>query len=523
MVQAEHLKIQHHLSRVIEAMTRGQLVPFLGADINLCGRPKDGNGRFIPWEPGRYPPSNWELAAYLDKASGFCYRQKIRCPLCDASDIESLPEGCPVRQGSITKMALQHVSQYIVELSEGGPDVLYGALYELFQGTFSPNPIHQFFARLPALLHEKGYYPPYPLIVTSCFDRTLEQAFDEVGQQYDLVSYVGDQRGGYFEHQAPGDARAHKIEEPNKYQGLSLTQWPVILKFYGGYQGNFVITEDQYIDYLAHRDIHELIPAELLAILKESPILFLGYSPSYWNLRVILHRIWPEQLTSQRNLNWWAVQAHAEEIDTALWKRYHSLPLTVSSLDNYIADLSQRVQEIVPRKSSTPAPVPPEQLSRENASPKTPSRHQVFISYSHKDKDWLEKLKTLLTPAMRAERLTIWDDTLIEPGTHWRQEIEKALAQTKVAVLLVSADYLASDFLAEEEFPTLLEAAESQGLKIIWIYLRDCLYRHSAIADYQPAHDISQSLDHLPIPEQQAVLAEIGEKIIHCCQEGVKV
>ena len=499
--------IQPHLTRVVDAITRGQLVIFLGADINLCGRPKDGNGQFMGWQLGHYPPSNRELAVYLDEASGFCYRQKVRCPLCDDRDIESLPEGCPLKQGAVTKLALQHVSQY-VDLTEGGPDMLYGALCDLFQGKFLPNPVHKFFAQVPAILHEKGYCPPYPLIVTSCFDRTLEQTFDGEHQKYDLVSYVGDQKGGYFEHKSPEDVVPHKIEEPNKYQRKFLTQWPVILKLYGGYQENFVITEDQYIDYLSHRDVSELIPVELLAILKENPILFLGYSPSYWNLRVILHRIWPEQLTSQRSASWWAVEANPEDIDKALWKRYHSIPLGVPSLDNYIAELRQRVQDL-------PSRVPTVFKDDDNQDhPPTQVRDQVFISYSHKDRPWLEKLKTTLTPVMRTDHLSVWDDTLIEPGANWRQEIEKALARAKIAVLLVSANFLASDFIAEEEFPTLLEAAQKGGLKIIWIYLSDCLYKHSAIADYQAAHDLSQSLNHLPVAEQQSVLTQIGEKII---------
>lgn len=509
----EHFQIQHHLTRVIDGITRGQLVPFLGADINLCGRSKTSNGDFIGWELGHCPPSNWELANYLDKASGFCYRQKIRCPLCNAQNIRDLPDGCPVKEGVVTRMALQHVSQ-IVDLTEGGPDVLYGALYELFQGTFTPSPVHNLFARLPGLLHEKGYYPPYPLIVSSCFDRTLEQALDEVGQKYDLVSYVGDQRGGYFEHRSPGEDCPHKIDKPKEYQGFSFNNGPVILKLYGDYQGKFVITEDQYIDYLAHRDIHELIPAKLLGMLRDNPILFLGYSPSYWNLRVILHRIWPEQLTSQRNVNWWAVQAKTEEIDKALWRRYHSLPLSVASLDDYTAALEERLQDIPFKRH-------PSNSNGHQADSRQPHqvREQIFVSYSHKDKIWLEKIKTILRPAIRSRNLAIWDDTLIEPGAKWHDEIEKALAKAKVAILLVSANFLASDFIAEEEFPTLLEAAERDGLKILWIYVSDCLYRHSAIADYQAAHNISQPLGHLPPAEQDAILTRIGETVIESMKD----
>lgn len=115
----------------------------------------------------------------------------------------------------------------------------------------------------------------------------------------------------------------------------------------------------------------------------------------------------------------------------------------------------------------------------------------VFISYSHVDGKYLAELQVHLAPYERNDRLVSWSDEEIEPGTPHLDEIRKVLRVVRVAVMLVSPEFLASEFIYEQELCPLLREAEQSGVTILWLLVRACAYDNCELKDRHPVvpHD----------------------------------
>jgi tetratricopeptide (TPR) repeat protein len=98
----------------------------------------------------------------------------------------------------------------------------------------------------------------------------------------------------------------------------------------------------------------------------------------------------------------------------------------------------------------------------------------VFLSYSHKDETWKDRLLARFAPLAKAGRLTLWDDRRISPGSEWFIEIERAMDAAAVAVCLVSENYLRSTFCTQYEVAPLLARRERGGLLFVPVLLSPC-------------------------------------------------
>ena len=101
----------------------------------------------------------------------------------------------------------------------------------------------------------------------------------------------------------------------------------------------------------------------------------------------------------------------------------------------------------------------------------------VFISYSHRDEIWKDRLLTQLGVLQQQSILALWHDRRIGAGADWYQEICQAMEAADVAVLLISADFLTSPFILQEEVARLMTRRQQEGLPIVPILVRPCPWK----------------------------------------------
>jgi hypothetical protein len=102
---------------------------------------------------------------------------------------------------------------------------------------------------------------------------------------------------------------------------------------------------------------------------------------------------------------------------------------------------------------------------------------KIFVSYSHADTKHKDRLMVHLAPLKSAADLEIWTDTQIAGGQAWEPAIENALSSATLAVFLVTADFLNSDFITRKEVPALLERREKEGLRLYPILAKPCAWQ----------------------------------------------
>ncbi len=141
------------------------------------------------------------------------------------------------------------------------------------------------------------------------------------------------------------------------------------------------------------------------------------------------------------------------------------------------------------------------------------TRTKVFISYSHKDAKYLNQLVEHLAYYERNNLIEVWSDKKITAGAQWRDEIKRAIESTKVAVLLISPSFLASKFIAENELPPLLHAAEKEGAIILPVIVRPSNFEDTELASFQAVNSPSMPVAKMRGYQRDAFWAKVVRDI----------
>jgi len=301
-----------HFEKVAHYLAEGELVPLLGAAVNVCDRRAEE-----AYEYDHNLPSGRELSELL------AVEYEYPAGRTDRTDLLRVAQ---YAQARLRRSEEEHR--------------LRDSLHRIFRAHYGPTSVHRFLAEVP---RRTG---THMLALTTNYDDALEQAFEAAGEPFSVVFYRASREGRcWLRHGIDGEATV--IGRPETYTGISLHERSVILKVHGAvdrserrsFNDSYVISEDHYIDFLASTRLETLVPKALLVPLLNSALLFLGYRLRDWNLRVILHELW-----SDRDFGYpaWAVHREVDDVDAAIWHS-RNVRLHDADLCEYVADLSARL------------------------------------------------------------------------------------------------------------------------------------------------------------------------------------
>ncbi|HEX5702716.1 MAG TPA: toll/interleukin-1 receptor domain-containing protein [Pyrinomonadaceae bacterium] len=158
----------------------------------------------------------------------------------------------------------------------------------------------------------------------------------------------------------------------------------------------------------------------------------------------------------------------------------------------------------------------------------------IFISYAHKDnenadpsKRWLDRLREQLEPLVQQGQIALCSDQDIDLGEDWHSHIQKHLNGAQAAVLLVSPAFLASKYIRNSELPVLLRKAKEEGVRILPVILRPCMFAESkfkypdpatgpeefTLASLQAAGSPNKALSEMTEGEQDRALLKVAQTL----------
>jgi hemoglobin-like flavoprotein len=144
-------------------------------------------------------------------------------------------------------------------------------------------------------------------------------------------------------------------------------------------------------------------------------------------------------------------------------------------------------------------------------------RNAIFISYSHADKPWLARVENALKIGVTSELYSTWSDEQIGAGEHWESEIEENIASARIALLLVTPEFLQSTYIGTKELPAIVDRNQRKGLVLQWVpikFVSDVKLKLVCLDGIQSLWPIDRPLADLSADECQKAIEVISAKLI---------
>jgi hypothetical protein len=139
---------------------------------------------------------------------------------------------------------------------------------------------------------------------------------------------------------------------------------------------------------------------------------------------------------------------------------------------------------------------------------------RLLISCSPEDRELKEQLVRHLQVLVRFAGIELWIADRVQAGDNWREDVDAALDRADIALLLISADFLASDFLQDVELPKVFQRREQGGLRVIPVLLRSCFWgAHPWLGALKPLPASGRAIASFQGDGRDRALAEIVAEI----------
>jgi hypothetical protein len=312
---------------IAQRLMEGAVVPFLGAGASLATAAA-GHAK---------PPSAAELASILKRAANY-----------------------PEDPGDLAR-ELAKVASYFVEI--GDRDDLRAMLHGVFRPAFPPGDVHALLAEVTNPL----------LIMTTNYDDLTERALASAGHSFDLVVHPTDRPDiagcvllwEHAEELFPRPTAEARWKEPTAHPAnqlqVDLGKRTIVYKMHGsvlrdapdGTRDSYVITEDDYLEFLSRLTTQSAVPAVFETYLRERRFLFLGYGLADWNLRLVLRNLSSRGGPAQRTRRSWAIQRSPSPVEERLWAARQVLLFDVD-LATFVQKLRAELNRIASARESRP-------------------------------------------------------------------------------------------------------------------------------------------------------------------------